>query len=93
MRGGANHNAPAVGDYDAQGQTRIVGHYLLTADIGANMVSVFRIDRPTGALTFVANVSLAREQAGLDHGDARAGPARQILGGSRQSVGPADGDL
>lgn len=57
VKGGANHLAPALGDYDAQGQTQIVGNYLLTADIGANMVSVFRIDRPTGNLTFVANVS------------------------------------
>ena len=56
VRGGANHTAPALGDYDAQGQTRIVANYLLTADIGANMVSVFRIDRPTGALSLVANV-------------------------------------
>jgi hypothetical protein len=56
VRGGANHNAPALGDYDAQGQTRIVGHYLLTANVSANIVSVFRIDRPTGALSFVANV-------------------------------------
>ena len=56
VRGGADPTAPALGDYDAQGQTRIVGHHLLTADVGANMVSVFRIDRPTGALGFVANV-------------------------------------
>lgn len=56
VRGGANHKAPALGDYDAQGQTRIVGNNLLTADVGANVVSVFKIDRPTGALTFVANV-------------------------------------
>lgn len=57
VRGGANHLAPALGDYDAQGQTQIVGNFLLTADIGADMVSLFRIDRPTGDLTFVANVS------------------------------------
>ena len=56
VRGGANHTAPALGDYDAQGQTQIVGHHLLTADVGADMVSVFGIDRPTGALSFVANV-------------------------------------
>ena len=56
VRGGANSKAPALGDYDAQGQTRIVGHHLLTADIGADLVSVFKIDRPTGELSFVANV-------------------------------------
>ena len=56
VRGGADPTAPALGDYDAQGQTRIVGHHLLTADIGADMVSVFSIDRPTGALSLVANV-------------------------------------
>lgn len=56
VRGGANHEAPALGDYDAQGQTQIVGHNLLTADVGADMVSVFKIDRPTGALSLVANV-------------------------------------
>jgi len=57
VRGGSNHLAPALGDYDAQGQTQIVGNFLLTADIGADMVSLFRIDRPSGDLTFVANVS------------------------------------
>lgn len=56
VRGGANHLAPALGDYDAQGQTQVVGNFLLTANVGADMVSLFRIDRPTGNLTFVANV-------------------------------------
>ena len=56
VQGGANPQAPAFGDYDAQGQTQVVGHHLLTADVGANMVSVFAIDRPTGDLRFVANV-------------------------------------
>jgi hypothetical protein len=56
VRGAANHLAPALGDYDAQGQTQIVGNYLLTANPAVGMVSVFRIDHPTGNLTFVANV-------------------------------------
>ena len=57
VRGGANHLAPAMGDYDAQGQTQVVGHFLLTANVGADIVSLFRIDHPTGNLTFVANVA------------------------------------
>lgn len=57
VRGGANHNAPASGDYDAQGQTQIVGDFLLTADVGAHSVSVFKIDRPSGELTLIANVN------------------------------------
>lgn len=57
VRGASNHLAPALGDYDAQGQTQIVGNFLLTADTGADMISLFRIDRPTGNLTFLANVA------------------------------------
>lgn len=57
VRGGSNHTAPAMGDYDAQGQTQIVGDYLLTANPGAHSVSVLRIDRPTGALTLVGSVN------------------------------------
>ena len=57
VRGGANHAAPASGDYDAQGQTQIIGDFLLTADVGAHSVSVFKIDRPSGELTLIANVN------------------------------------
>lgn len=55
VRGGSNHTAPANGDYDAQGQTQIIGDYLLTANPGAHSVSVLHIDRPTGALTLVGS--------------------------------------
>jgi hypothetical protein len=57
VRGASNHTAPAMGDYDAQGQTQIVGDHLLTANPGAHSVSVLRIDRPTGALTLVGSVN------------------------------------
>ena len=57
VRGGANHTAPAQGDYDAQGQTQIVGDFLLTANPGAHSVSVLRINRPTGVLTLVGSVN------------------------------------
>ena len=57
VRGGADHTAPAMGDYDAQGQTRIVGDFLLTANVGSHSISVFKIDRPSGALTLIANVN------------------------------------
>lgn len=55
VKGGSDHTAPALGDYDAQGQTQIIDGYLLTANIGARSVSVFKIDRPTGELTLVGN--------------------------------------
>ena len=57
VRGGANHEAPALGDYDAQGQTQIIGDFLLTADIGAHSISVFKIDRQSGELTLIASVN------------------------------------
>lgn len=57
VRGGADHTAPAMGDYDAQGQTRIVGDFLLTADVGSHSISVFKIDRPSGALRLIANIN------------------------------------
>jgi hypothetical protein len=57
VRGGANHDAPALGDYDAQGQTQIIGDFLLTADIGAHSISVFKIDQQSGELTLIASVN------------------------------------
>lgn len=55
VRGASNHTAPAQGDYDAQGQTQIVGDFLLTANPAAHSVSVLRIDKPTGDLTLVGS--------------------------------------
>lgn len=57
VRGGANPTAPAQGDYDAQGQTQIVGNFLLTANVGAHSISVFKIDRSSGDLTLVGSVN------------------------------------
>ncbi|OKO67446.1 beta-propeller fold lactonase family protein [Bradyrhizobium sp. AS23.2] len=57
VRGAANHTAPAMGDYDAQGQTQIVGNVLLTANPASHSISVFKIDRPTGELTLTGNVN------------------------------------
>jgi hypothetical protein len=57
VRGAANHTALAMGDYDAQGQTQIVGDVLLTANPAAHSISVFKIDRPTGELTLTGSVN------------------------------------
>ena len=83
VRGGANHLAPAMGDYDAQGQTQVVGHFLLTANVGADIVSLFRIDHPTGNLTFSRQCRIAWQKTGVDQRDACRRPARQILGRRR----------
>lgn len=56
-KGGANHSAPAKGDYDAQGQLKIVGNFLLTTNPGDNSVSVFALDRKTGNLKFMSKSS------------------------------------
>lgn len=54
-KGGANHSAPAHGDYDAQGATKIVGNCLLTCNTGGNSIAVFHVDKKAGDLHFVAN--------------------------------------
>lgn len=56
-KGGSAHDAPAHGDYDAQGQTKIVGNCLLTCNTGANSIAVFHINRENGDLHFVNNYS------------------------------------
>lgn len=54
-KGGSDHAAPAHGDYDAQGATKIVGNCLLTCNTGANSIAVFHVDKKSGSLHFVAN--------------------------------------
>lgn len=55
VKGGSDHSAPAHGDYDAQGATKIVGNCLLTCNTGDNSIAVFHVDKKTGNLHFVAN--------------------------------------
>lgn len=55
-KGGANHDAPANGDYDAQYQLRIVGDYLVTTNAGDNTVSLLSINRPDGKLKLVQTI-------------------------------------
>lgn len=53
-KGGADHNAPAHGDYDAQGNLKIVGDYLLTTNPGDNTISVFKVNKTNGDLKFIS---------------------------------------
>ncbi len=47
----------AHGDFDTQGAVQIIGDYLLTVNAGSdNMISVFKVDRSTGDLTWMENV-------------------------------------
>lgn len=57
--GGANTAAggDARGDFDSQGAIQIIGDYLLNVNAGGNTVSIFSIDKPTGALTLENNVN------------------------------------
>lgn len=57
-KGGANRAAggDAAGDFDSQGAIQIIGDYLLVVNAGGNTVSVFDLDRETGALARRANV-------------------------------------
>ena len=41
-KGGSDHSAPAHGDYDAQGNLKIVGNVLITTNPGDNTISTFR---------------------------------------------------
>lgn len=54
-KGGSDHSAPAHGDYDAQGATKIVGNCLLTCNTGDNSIAVFHVNKKTGDLHFVGN--------------------------------------
>ena len=56
--GGANRAAggDAAGDFDAQGAIQMIGDNLLVVNAGDNSISVFAIDRATGALTLKQNV-------------------------------------
>lgn len=56
--GGADTTAggDARGDFDSQGAVQIIGDYLLNVNAGGNSISVFSIDRPTGALEWKSNV-------------------------------------
>ena len=56
--GGANRAAggDAAGDFDAQGAIQMIGDNLLVVNAGGNSISVFAIDRATGALTLKQNV-------------------------------------
>lgn len=57
-KGGANRAAggDAAGDFDSQGAIQIIGDYLLVVNAGGNTVTVFNLDRRTGALSKHANV-------------------------------------
>ena len=57
-KGGANRAAggDAAGDFDSQGAIQIIDDYLLVVNAGGNTVSVFDLDRATGALAKRANV-------------------------------------
>ncbi|AVI50713.1 hypothetical protein C5O00_05815 [Pukyongia salina] len=58
-KGGANTSAggDARGDFDSQNAIQIIDGYLLNVNAGGNTISVFAIDKPTGALTLIENVS------------------------------------
>lgn len=51
-KGGSDHSAPANGDYDAQGNLKIIGDYLLTTNPGDHSISVFNLNKKNGNLTF-----------------------------------------
>lgn len=53
-KGGSSHEAPAHGDYDAQGNLKIIGDYLLTTNPGDNTISVFKVNKKNGDLSFVS---------------------------------------
>lgn len=57
-KGGANRAAggDAAGDFDSQGAIQIIGDYLLVANAGGNTISVFELDRQSGALQRLSNV-------------------------------------
>ncbi len=57
--GGANIAAggDAHGDFDAEGGLQIIGDYMLCVNAGGHQISVFKIDKPTGNLTLMNNVS------------------------------------
>lgn len=55
-KGGSSHEAPAHGDYDAQGNLKIVGDFLLTTNPGDNTISVFKVNKKNGDLSFVSIV-------------------------------------
>lgn len=56
--GGANPAAggDAAGDFDSQGAMQIIGNYMLVVNAGGNTISVFAVDRASGALARTANV-------------------------------------
>ena len=58
-KGGANRAAggDAAGDFDSQGAIQIIGDFLLVANAGGNTITVFDLDRQSGALSNRANVS------------------------------------
>jgi len=58
-KGGANRMAggDAAGDFDSQGALQIIGNYLLAVNAGGNTITVFGLDRATGALAKKANVA------------------------------------
>lgn len=58
-KGGANRQAggDAAGDFDSQGAVQIIGNHLLAVNAGGNTVTVFGLDRETGALNKKTNVN------------------------------------
>jgi 6-phosphogluconolactonase (cycloisomerase 2 family) len=58
-KGGADRTAggDAAGDFDSQGAIQIIEDYLLVVNAGGNTISVFDLDRTTGALSKRANVA------------------------------------
>jgi hypothetical protein len=55
-KGGSDHSAPAHGDYDAQGNLKIIGDILITTNPGDNTISTFRVDKTNGDLKFLSKV-------------------------------------
>lgn len=55
-KGGSDHSAPAHGDYDAQGNLKIVGNVLITTNPGDNTISTFRVNKTNGDLKFLSIV-------------------------------------
>lgn len=51
-KGGSNHTAPAHGDYDGQGNLKIIDNYLLTTNPGDNTITVFNLNKSNGTLAF-----------------------------------------
>lgn len=63
-QGGTDSTAGGVarGDYDSQGAIKIIGDYLITVNGGDHLISLFKLDRSNGELTFLNNVQSGGER-------------------------------